>query len=94
MRGSSRHRETLRIGAIRGHRAARTRARGRLSGRDALTAAELRVARMAAEGNPNSEIAQALFITTRTVKAHLTHIYEKLGVNNRVQLAALSRERI
>ena len=57
-----------------------------ISGRDALTAAELRVARMAAEGSPNREIAQALFITTRTVKAHLTSTYRKLEIATRRQL--------
>jgi DNA-binding CsgD family transcriptional regulator len=57
-----------------------------MSGRDALTAAELRVARMAAEGSPNREIAQALFITTRTVKAHLTSSYRKLDISTRKHL--------
>jgi DNA-binding CsgD family transcriptional regulator len=58
-----------------------------ISGRDALTAAELRVARMAAEGRPNREIAQTLFVTTRTVKAHLTSIYRKLDISTRKHLA-------
>jgi DNA-binding CsgD family transcriptional regulator len=58
-----------------------------ISGRDSLTAAELRVARMAAEGSPNREIAQALFITTRTVKAHLTSTYRKLDISTRKHLA-------
>ena len=53
------------------------------SGRDALTASELRVARMAAEGMTNREIAQALFITIRTVTTHLGHAYEKLGIAGR-----------
>ena len=57
------------------------------SGRDALTASELRVARMAAEGMTNREIAQALFITIRTVTTHLGHAYEKLGISGREQLA-------
>ncbi len=57
------------------------------SGRDALTASELRVARMAAEGMTNREIAQALFITIRTVTTHLGHAYEKLGIGGREKLA-------
>jgi DNA-binding CsgD family transcriptional regulator len=57
------------------------------SGRDALTASELRVARMASEGMSNREIAQALFITIRTVTTHLGHAYEKLGIIGRQQLA-------
>lgn len=57
------------------------------SGRDALTASELRVARMAAEGMTNREIAQALFITIRTVTTHLGHAYQKLGIAGREELA-------
>jgi DNA-binding CsgD family transcriptional regulator len=63
------------------------------SGRDALTASELRVARMAAESMTNREIAQALFITIRTVTTHLGHAYEKLGISGREQLAAELAER-
>jgi DNA-binding CsgD family transcriptional regulator/exonuclease VII small subunit len=62
--------------------------RDAITGRDALTASELRVARLAAEGLTNREIAQALFITTATVKAHLNHIYRKLDVTRRDQLGA------
>jgi DNA-binding CsgD family transcriptional regulator len=60
--------------------------RDRISGRDALTAGELRVARLAAEGHTNREIAQSLFLTARTVETHLTHAYDKLGVTSRRQL--------
>jgi DNA-binding CsgD family transcriptional regulator len=63
------------------------------SGRDALTASELRVARMAADGMTNREIAQALFITIRTVTTHLGHAYEKLGISGREQLAQELAER-
>ena len=52
-----------------------------------LTGREREVARMAAMGQPNLQIAQALGITERTVKAHLTAIFEKLGVVDRLQLA-------
>ncbi len=52
-------------------------------GRDALTAAELRVALMAADGMHNREIAQALFVAVRTVETHLTHVYRKLAIESR-----------
>jgi len=61
--------------------------RDAITGRDALTAGELRVARLAAEGLTNREIAQALFITTKTVKAHLSRVYRKLEITRRGQLA-------
>jgi DNA-binding CsgD family transcriptional regulator len=61
--------------------------RDAITGRDALTAAELRVARLAAEGLTNREIAQALFITTKTAKAHLSAVYRKLDITRRGQLA-------
>jgi DNA-binding CsgD family transcriptional regulator len=61
--------------------------RDAITGRDALTASELRVARLAAAGKTNREIAQALFITTKTASAHLSRVYRKLGVTRRSQLA-------
>jgi len=61
--------------------------RDAITGRDALTAGELRVARLAAEGLTNREIAQALFITTKTAKSHLSHVYRKLEITRRGQLA-------
>lgn len=54
---------------------------------DTLTARELMVARLVAQGESNREIAETLEITERTVKAHLTAIFEKLRVRDRVQLA-------
>jgi DNA-binding CsgD family transcriptional regulator len=57
------------------------------SGPDALTPSELRVARLAASGMTNREIAQTLFVTTRTVEVHLTHAYAKLDVPGRADLA-------
>ncbi len=59
-----------------------------LSGRDALTPSERRVAQLAADGMTNREIAQALFVTARTVEGHLTQTYAKLGVGSREQLGA------
>jgi DNA-binding NarL/FixJ family response regulator len=54
---------------------------------DELTSRELMVAEQVARGASNREIAEALEITERTVKAHLSAIFEKLGVRDRVQLA-------
>jgi DNA-binding CsgD family transcriptional regulator/tetratricopeptide (TPR) repeat protein len=58
------------------------------AGVDALTSSERRVARMAAEGMTNKEIAQDLFVTVRTVEAHLHHTYQKLDIASRTELAA------
>ena len=60
--------------------------RDALRGRDALTASELRTARMAAQGLANRQIAQALFVSLRTVETHLTHAYQKLGIGSREAL--------
>lgn len=59
-----------------------------LSGLDSLTPSERRVAQLAAAGLPNREIAQHLFITTRTVEGHLTRVYQKLEISSREQLPA------
>jgi DNA-binding CsgD family transcriptional regulator len=56
------------------------------AGVEALTSSERRVARMAAEGLSNKEIAQALFVTVRTVEAHLHHAYQKLDISSRGEL--------
>ena len=61
--------------------------RDAITGRDALTAGELRVARLAAQGLTNREVAQSLFITTMTTKGHLSRVYRKLGITRRDQLA-------
>jgi DNA-binding CsgD family transcriptional regulator len=61
--------------------------RDAITGRDALTASELRVARLAVEGMSNREIAQALFITAKTASVHLSRVYRKLDVTRRDQLA-------
>jgi DNA-binding CsgD family transcriptional regulator/tetratricopeptide (TPR) repeat protein len=63
-----------------------------LSGVASLTPSERRVAQMAADGPTNREIAQALFVTPRTVEVHLTSIYRKLDINSRAQLAAALAE--
>jgi len=55
--------------------------------RDELTPAEVEVAGLAAEGRTNREIAGALWMSEKTVEAHLSRIYRKLGVRNRAELA-------
>ena len=64
------------------------------SGVDALTPSELRVARMAAAGMSNRAIAQALFITIKTVEVHPASAYRKLSIPSRTALAeALTPDR-
>lgn len=55
--------------------------------RSQLTASETRVARMAAQGMTNREIAQTLFLTEKTIELHLTNSYRKLDIGSRSQLA-------
>jgi predicted ATPase/class 3 adenylate cyclase/DNA-binding CsgD family transcriptional regulator len=57
------------------------------SGWASLTPAERDVSRLIREGLANKEIATRLFVSPRTVQAHLSHIYTKLGIASRVQLA-------
>lgn len=68
--------------------------RDAITGRDALTASELRVARLAADGLSNREIAQTLFITTKTAKAHLGRIYRKLSISRRGQLGGALAQQV
>jgi DNA-binding CsgD family transcriptional regulator len=51
-----------------------------------LTDAELRVARLAAAGFRNQEIADQLFMSVRTVEGHLSNVYAKLGIRSRTEL--------
>jgi DNA-binding CsgD family transcriptional regulator len=63
---------------------------GRIGGRtraDGLTPSERRVAELVAAGRTNAEVAAELFLAERTVASHLTHIYAKLGVRSRTELA-------
>ena len=55
----------------------------------ALSDRELQVAKAVAAGKSNKEVAEQLFISERTVKAHLGAVFEKLGVRDRVQLVLL-----
>src|SRR5205823_6961665 len=56
------------------------------TGVEALTPSELRVATLAAEGRSNAEIAQALFLTVKTVETHLSNAYRKLDIRSRREL--------
>jgi DNA-binding CsgD family transcriptional regulator len=58
----------------------------RVSGVDALTPSEQRIAGMAADGLSNAEIAQELFLTVKTVEMHLTQVYRKLDIRGRREL--------
>jgi DNA-binding CsgD family transcriptional regulator len=52
-----------------------------------LTPTELDVVRLVRDGMGNKDIAARLFVSPRTVQTHLTHVYTKLGLTSRVQLA-------
>jgi DNA-binding CsgD family transcriptional regulator len=56
---------------------------------DSLTNTERRVADLVAEGLTNREIAKRMFLSRHTIDFHLRHIYLKLHINSRVQLARL-----
>ena len=57
------------------------------SGWASLTPTERDVVRLVSEGLGNNDIAERLFVSPRTVQTHLTHVYNKLGLSSRVQLA-------
>jgi DNA-binding CsgD family transcriptional regulator len=83
-------REARALGARPWAEQARTELRrisGRRPGDETLTETEERVARLAAQGHPNKEIASALFISVHTVESHLTSAYRKLEVRSRGGLA-------
>jgi len=63
------------------------------TGWDALTPAELRVVTLVGQGLNNPEIAQRLYVGRETVKAHVAAAFRKLGVTNRVELAAAAATR-
>ena len=62
-------------------------------GDNALTEREIDVLRYVASGNRNRDIAERLFITEETVKAHIKHIMEKLGASDRTQAMAIAVRR-
>jgi DNA-binding CsgD family transcriptional regulator len=57
------------------------------TGVDALTPSERRVAELAADNLTNKEIAQALYVTPKTVEVHLSSAYRKLEISSRGELA-------
>jgi DNA-binding NarL/FixJ family response regulator len=61
-----------------------------LTGPDALTSAERRVAALAGDGLSNRQIAQHLFISQGTVETHLRHAFQKLGITSRASLPPLA----
>lgn len=56
--------------------------------RDDLTAQELQIAQLAAEGLSNREIGQRLFLSHRTISTHLYRVFPKLGITSRAELSA------
>lgn len=58
-----------------------------------LTPRELEVLRLVQQGTSNRAIAKAMFVSEATVKTHLVHTYEKLGVDNRTAAVTTARER-
>jgi DNA-binding CsgD family transcriptional regulator len=81
---AERAREELRVTGAKVHRPTS-------SGLDSLTPSERRIAELAAGGASNPEIAQALFVTVKTVEMHLGNAYRKLDIRSRRQLAPLLR---
>ena len=79
------------VGRVRRARGSRKRPSG---GWESLTPTELEVVRHAAAGLTNPEIGERMFISRGTVKIHLSHIYAKLGVRNRSEVAAEAIRRL
>jgi DNA-binding CsgD family transcriptional regulator len=79
------------VGWVRRARGSRKRPSG---GWESLTPTELEVVRHAAAGLTNPEIGERMFISRGTVKTHLSHIYTKLDVRNRSELAAEAMRRL
>jgi DNA-binding CsgD family transcriptional regulator len=61
---------------------------GRAPGTGSLTPTERHVAELVAQGHTNTEVAALLFLSAKTVAGHLTHVYAKLGLRSRSELAA------
>jgi DNA-binding CsgD family transcriptional regulator len=62
------------------------------NGWTALTTSELAVVRLVAEGLTNREVAERLFLSPHTVSSHLRHVFSKLGITSRVELARVARD--
>ncbi|GAA2215836.1 LuxR family transcriptional regulator [Nonomuraea monospora] len=84
-RDAARVRRRLRDAGVR----RRGRATGAARGWDSLTASELQVVRLVAQGATNRQAAEQLFLSPHTVNTHLRHAYAKLDVNSRVELTRL-----
>ena len=78
------------IAYVRRARGTRKRPSG---GWESLTPTELEIVRLAATGLTNPEIAERMFVSRGTVKVHLSHIYAKLGLRNRSEVAAEATRR-
>jgi DNA-binding CsgD family transcriptional regulator len=72
------------LGVTRGRRGSRDRPR---TGWESLTSTELRVVALVARGMTNPEVAGRLYVSRHTVESHLSHVFSKLGLASRVQLA-------
>jgi DNA-binding CsgD family transcriptional regulator len=79
-------RELMAIGEPVRKRTAPITRGGTAGARDALTAQEAQIARLARDGLSNPEISARLFISARTVQYHLAKVYTKLGIGSRGQL--------
>jgi DNA-binding CsgD family transcriptional regulator len=77
------------IGALIHFSARNERRSRRTTGWDSLTEAERALAHLIAQGMTNREAAVQLFVSHHTVDSHLRHIFRKLGIDSRVQLAGL-----
>jgi DNA-binding CsgD family transcriptional regulator len=88
--GMARVRSHMRAAGVRLHHW--KRAERPALGWGSLTATERRIADLAAQGLTNREVAGQVFLSTHTVAFHLRHIYWKLDVSSRVQLARLAAE--
>jgi ATP/maltotriose-dependent transcriptional regulator MalT len=67
--------------------------RMRTTGEEALTAREIEVLELVSQGHSNREVGKALHISTATVKTHLIHIFDKLGVDDRTAAVTVALER-
>lgn len=90
IRDVNRMRARLRTDGI-ARRAQRGRVRA-TTGWGSLTTAELRVAELVAGRLSNPEIAERLFLSRHTVESHLKHIYRKLSLSSRLELAKLATQ--
>ena len=78
-----------RTGSLRREGSARHGLVARHNGLQELSPQELQVARIAGRGQNNVEVAAALFVSRKTVEAHLTRVYRKLGIRSRTELARI-----